>query len=268
MLRWKSVKLAALNALLLLKYRSARSVMCLRPHVDTRYPSMECSCAASQPEAPWPAISRLEGHPRGCVWCYIRQWQWLSPTEGLIYSAMPHAGQEHSNAITGSATIFSRAQTNNRAWRVSESPTSMRSSTGSPRSSHSAHKPPLPGGSVKGKRRSKGTALRSFRCASLERSVSALAVAPFLRRRPSDRVPGRRKLCRHLQRRSGGDPHAGRSPEHQLQRDLGAPRQPPGCRWLALGLSRECGWDRGVRCVEGVWTGSGSAVRVVAGLSN
>jgi hypothetical protein len=113
------------------------------------------------------------------------------------------------------------------------------------------HKPLLPGRSVKGKGRSKGTAPRSFRCVSLERSVSALAVAPRLRRRPSDRVPGRRKLCRHLQRRSGGDPHAGRSPEHQLQRHLGAPREPPGCRWLALGLSR-----------EGVWTGSGSAVRV------
>ena len=33
-------------------------------------------------------------------------------------------------------------------------------------------------------------------------------------------------------------------------------------------LSRECGWDWDVGCVEGVWTGSGSAVRVVAGLSN
>jgi hypothetical protein len=37
---------------------------------------------------------------------------------------------------------------------------------------------------------------------------------------------------------------------------------------LALGLSRECGWDWDVGCVEGDWTGSGSAVRVVAGLSN
>jgi hypothetical protein len=74
-----------------------------------------------------------------------------------------------------------------------------------------------PGRSVKGKGRSKGTALRSFRCVSLERSVSALAVAPLLRRRPSDRVPGRRRLCRHPQRRSGGDPHAGRSLERKLQ---------------------------------------------------
>jgi hypothetical protein len=61
--------------------------------------------------------------------------------------------------------------------------------------------------------------------------------------------------------------HAGRAPEHQLQRHLGAPRQPPGCRRPALGLSRECGWDAltgmDVGCDEGVWTGSGSAVRVV-----
>jgi hypothetical protein len=28
----------------------------------------------------------------------------------------------------------------------------------------------------------------------------------------------------------------------------------------ALGLSRECGWDWGVGCMEGVWIGSGSAV--------
>jgi hypothetical protein len=66
----------------------------------------------------------------------------------------------------------------------------------------------------------------------------------------------------------GGDPHAGRSPEHQLQRHLGAPRQPPGCRRLALGLSGEREWDWDVGCVEGGWTGSGSDVRVVAGLSN
>jgi hypothetical protein len=33
-------------------------------------------------------------------------------------------------------------------------------------------------------------------------------------------------------------------------------------------LSEECGWDWDVGGMEGVWTGSGSAVRVVAGLSN
>jgi hypothetical protein len=76
--------------------------------------------------------------------------------------------------------------------------------------------------------------------------------------------PGRRKLCRHLQRRPGGDPHAGRSAEHQLQRHLGAPRQPPGCCRLALGLSRECRWDWDVGREEGAWVGSGSAVRLRA----
>jgi hypothetical protein len=45
--------------------------------------------------------------------------------------------------------------------------------------------------------------------------------------------------------------------------------KPPGCRRLALGLSRECGWDwDGGGGMEGVWTGSTSAVRVVSGLSN
>jgi hypothetical protein len=48
---------------------------------------------------------------------------------------------------------------------------------------------------------------------------------------------------------------------------MGAPRQPPGCRRLALGLSRECGWNWDAGGMEGVRTGSGSAVRVVAGLS-
>jgi hypothetical protein len=49
------------------------------------------------------------------------------------------------------------------------------------------------------------------------------------------------------------------------------PRQPPGCRGLALGLpwagfgaaeGVPVEWDVG--CEEGVWTGSGSTVRVVA----
>jgi hypothetical protein len=71
---------------------------------------------------------------------------------------------------------------------------------------------------------------------------------------------GRRKLCRHLQRRPVGDPHAGRSPEHQLQRHLGAPRQPPGCRRLALGLSRVCGWDWDG---WGAWRGFGLGVAVM-----
>ena len=35
-----------------------------------------------------------------------------------------------------------------------------------------------------------------------------------------------------------------------------------------MGLSMESGWDWGVGCVEGIGIGSGSAVRVVAGLSN
>jgi hypothetical protein len=51
--------------------------------------------------------------------------------------------------------------------------------------------------------------------------------------------------------RSTGFSDAGRSPEHQLQRHLGAPRQPPGCRRLALGLPGERGWDWGVGCVGG-----------------
>ena len=39
------------------------------------------------------------------------------------------------------------------------------------------------------------------------------------------------KQYRHFQRRPGRS--SGRSPEHQLQRYLGVPRQPPGCRRLA-----------------------------------
>jgi hypothetical protein len=53
--------------------------------------------------------------------------------------------------------------------------------------------------------------IQGLRRGSLERPVSTPAVTSLLRRRPSDCVPGRRKLCRHLQRRPGGDPHAGRS---------------------------------------------------------
>jgi hypothetical protein len=44
---------------------------------------------------------------------------------------------------------------------------------------------------------------------ALLQSRPSFAGAPAI----ESRVPGRRKLCRHLQRRPGGDPHAGRSPQ-------------------------------------------------------
>jgi hypothetical protein len=49
----------------------------------------------------------------------------------------------------------------------------------------------------------------------VKRTVSTLAITPLLRRRSSGRVSGRCGLCRHLRRRSAGDPNAGCSPSKQ-----------------------------------------------------
>jgi hypothetical protein len=105
-----------------------------------------------------------------------------------------------------------------------------------PRTSH--HYLYLPGRSIEGKGEggSKSTVVRSFRRCSLERTVSALAITPLLRRRSSGRVSGRCGLCRHLRRRPAGDPHAGGSPEHQA-----APTTPqcgPGLALAGLGACR------------------------------
>jgi hypothetical protein len=91
------------------------------------------------------------------------------------------------------------------------------------------------------------TQLSGLRRGSLKRSVSTLAVAPLLCRRPQRSSPRQAAGANSagISNDARVEIHtqdAGRSQEHQLQLHLGAPRQPPGCRRLALGLLRERGW--------------------------
>jgi hypothetical protein len=67
----------------------------------------------------------------------------------------------------------------------------------------------------------------------------------------SGRVSGRCGLCRHLRRRSAGDPHAGSPSKHQLRRHLRALR--------LRGVSRRCGACEGVgRATSVPWPGAHS----------
>jgi hypothetical protein len=122
------------------------------------------------------------------------------------------------------------------------------------RSGHSAYEPSLPGRSIEGEGGSKIAAVRGFRSCSPERTVSTLAITPLLRRRSSGRVSGRCGLCRHLRRRSAGDPNAGSPLKHQLRRHLSALR--------LRGVSRRCGACEGVgRATSVPWPGAHSSCR-------